>query len=640
MPTGSSKAEWPTLYREAGMTGAMTALAREVDAAVDLVRDRREDVLLLIERLRALASDASDRSALLYASILSTLLELFADQPCSLEECLALERAFAQAGDLMGQQLALTCEAGLHRIQGNAELAYAVVSDRLAPLLTSAGATCTRVLALNMCGVVALENDLIDEGVIYFYRALDDALALGLKARAIHIRANIGELFYISGNIEEGDAILREAHAAVTQTGLCWETTFVSTLLALCKLALDRPLEARAVLAPLLAEPIESLGLLGTNLVFFCSTAAYTLAECGELESAERYCSQAHQLVGRLAERQLRPYAWWARGHLRHRQGRLDAALADLATALAESSGSGYGFMPMRATREIAEIEAERGAWAAAYAAQQRYIGLFERLQGQASRTRLQVLQMRAALREAEDQSRREKELGELKNRFLGMASHEFRTPLTAIQSATEVLRHYHDRLPAEERAQIIADIDRAAVRLRATMEQVLVLTRAEAGHVALKLTPLRLGPWCTQVAHDAHAAYPSRAVARITLDPPTLADAAPLLDADLMQQALGNLLTNAYKYSPAATEIALSLRKEGEQLFLSVQDHGMGIPEADQARLFESFHRAGNVGHVQGTGLGLAIVKRAAEAHAGQVSVVSREGEGSTFTLVVPWRT
>jgi len=108
-------------------------------------------------------------------------------------------------------------------------------------------------------------------------------------------------------------------------------------------------------------------------------------------------------------------------------------------------------------------------------------------------------------------------------------------------------------------------------------------------------------------------------------------------LDAKLLRHILANLLSNAVKYSPEESTITLVVDCQPDQIVFRVQDQGIGIPEADQARLFEAFHRASNVGHIPGTGLGLAIVKQSVDLHGGAITCESREGAGSTFTVVIP---
>jgi chemotaxis family two-component system sensor kinase Cph1 len=109
--------------------------------------------------------------------------------------------------------------------------------------------------------------------------------------------------------------------------------------------------------------------------------------------------------------------------------------------------------------------------------------------------------------------------------------------------------------------------------------------------------------------------------------------------DEKLLRQIVSNLVSNAIKYSPPESRVEIELDCDTEQAILRVCDHGIGIPESEQAQLFEPFHRASNVGVIAGTGLGLAIVKRAAEAHGGTVTFTSQEAVGTTFTVRLPLR-
>jgi signal transduction histidine kinase len=104
-----------------------------------------------------------------------------------------------------------------------------------------------------------------------------------------------------------------------------------------------------------------------------------------------------------------------------------------------------------------------------------------------------------------------------------------------------------------------------------------------------------------------------------------------------LLRRILGNLLSNAIKYSPPNSEVIFELKVTETEAIFSVQDTGIGIPVADQGRLFDSFYRAKNVGRIPGTGLGLSIVKKCVDLHGGEISLISEEGVGSTFTVTLP---
>ena len=230
----------------------------------------------------------------------------------------------------------------------------------------------------------------------------------------------------------------------------------------------------------------------------------------------------------------------------------------------------------------------------------------------------------------------RERELSELKSRFVAMASHEFRTPLATILSSAELIEDHGTRLPAAERSEVIGLVKGAVRRMTEMVEQVLLIGRAEAGGLEFSPAPLDAAKLCRNLAEDARRGGAIVAV-EVSGDKPTRQ-----LDDKLLRHILSNLLGNAIKYSPQDGRnrrggIALRLACAPEALTFQVQDHGIGIAEADLARMFESFHRGANVGGIEGTGLGLAIVRECVQQHGGSIAVESKLGQGSTFTVRIP---
>jgi signal transduction histidine kinase len=166
-------------------------------------------------------------------------------------------------------------------------------------------------------------------------------------------------------------------------------------------------------------------------------------------------------------------------------------------------------------------------------------------------------------------------------------------------------------------------------------LDDVLTLSRAE--YVALEVSgePLDLIALCSEIEAEIQQTTTMHHIeVAVTGEPKPISG-----DVHLMRQAITNLLSNAIKYSPEGGTVELSLIYAVQQTVLRVKDEGIGIPEEDQKRLFDTFHRAGNVGTIAGTGLGLAIVKRAVEAHGGLVDFVSEIGVGTTFTITIPVR-
>ncbi len=250
------------------------------------------------------------------------------------------------------------------------------------------------------------------------------------------------------------------------------------------------------------------------------------------------------------------------------------------------------------------------------------------------------------ALRDSEEKMRKalsqEKELGDLKSRFVSMASHEFRTPLATIQTSSELLQHYHERLSAEERADTVADIQRAVQRMQAMMESFLAFGRMDAGSTVFAPRKTALLACMQALLRETRASQYQRHVVSLELKAPLDGNTHLMLDDMLLGQMVMNLITNACKYSRKGSQVSVIVSEvttaQSKQLCITVRDQGIGIPEDELPRLFESFHRASNAGTVPGTGLGLAIVDRAARAHGGNVGVRSVLGSGSEFSLNLPW--
>lgn len=247
--------------------------------------------------------------------------------------------------------------------------------------------------------------------------------------------------------------------------------------------------------------------------------------------------------------------------------------------------------------------------------------------------TYVDVTQRKEAEQEMQIALAREQELGELKTRLLSMASHEFRTPLAAILSSAELIGHYGDKIDAEEQRSIMGDLVAAARRMQLMLEDMLTLGQAEGGRLAFQPELADVQALCRHVLAEVRAAQAESHVLKLE----TAGDGLRRVDKRLVHHMLGNLLINACKYSPAGSEIVVRVECAGPDLRLEVADQGIGIAEADLPHLFESFHRGGNAGNRPGSGLGLAIVQRCAQLHGGQVSVVSKLGAGSRFSVTLP---
>ncbi|MCX6916767.1 MAG: PAS domain S-box protein [Verrucomicrobia bacterium] len=229
-----------------------------------------------------------------------------------------------------------------------------------------------------------------------------------------------------------------------------------------------------------------------------------------------------------------------------------------------------------------------------------------------------------------------ERELSALKSTFVSMVSHEFRTPLGAILGAAEMLEDYYDRLSAEKRANYFQMIRQEIRRLTGMLQDVLLQGQLDAGRVQFKPRPAEVVGLCREVLARVQGAFPKHPPIHFEADAPAV---RALVDESLLERVLSNLLINGLKYSPALTPVRFSVRRAGAEWEFKVQDQGIGIPAADQAVLFSAFRRGGNVGAIKGSGVGLYIVKKCAELHGGRVELQSQVGQGSTFSLYIPWQ-
>jgi PAS domain S-box-containing protein len=241
--------------------------------------------------------------------------------------------------------------------------------------------------------------------------------------------------------------------------------------------------------------------------------------------------------------------------------------------------------------------------------------------------------ELQDAQRELQRNLEQERELGELKSRFVTTVSHEFRTPLGIIMSSVELLQHYAARISPEEQERQLEQIHLSTRHMGGLMEQVLLLGRSEAGKLSFKPDSLAIIPFATRILDEIRSVTHERC-AMLLQHEGDLGGA--VADEALLRHILTNLLSNAVKYSPDGAPILLNIHRQEQSLVFQVIDQGIGIPEKDHPHLFEAFHRCSNVTDQSGTGLGLVIVKRCVELHGGTISFQSTPGQGTTFTVTI----
>lgn len=231
----------------------------------------------------------------------------------------------------------------------------------------------------------------------------------------------------------------------------------------------------------------------------------------------------------------------------------------------------------------------------------------------------------------------KERELVELKARFLSIASHEFRNPIGSILMCAEILQSPKASLTEEEYAMYVGFIQQAGMNLKHVMEDVLLLSKVDAGKLKFQPTSIHLERFCEELIQQIHLSMDD---SRIRIHYPEPLAKKVQMDGKLLQQILQNLLSNALKYSPEGEFVDFTIQPSPHHkgyLDFMIRDRGIGIPAEDLQHIFDSFHRATNVGEIPGTGLGMTITYKSIELHQGMINIDSQENQGTTVIVTLP---
>lgn len=278
--------------------------------------------------------------------------------------------------------------------------------------------------------------------------------------------------------------------------------------------------------------------------------------------------------------------------------------------------------------RRILEVFAERVAVVI------ENILLYNRIRDHADEMEMRVQQRTLELHRALEH---ERELSVLKSRFIARVSHEFRTPLAVMTTASELLNHYGERMTVEQRTEKLARIQGEVQNLILMLDDILTIgTGTTETKSAFKPDKIDLKHLAADIIH----AFEEGAGSQHEFQFNFVGRSLVYLDPIWARRILQNLLSNAVKYSPPGSSIRLNINRTDVTTTISVQDRGIGIPDVDQPRLFDAFHRAHNVEDVNGTGLGLAIVRQAVELHNGEITYFTKLGVGTTFVVTLPENT
>jgi PAS domain S-box-containing protein len=245
-----------------------------------------------------------------------------------------------------------------------------------------------------------------------------------------------------------------------------------------------------------------------------------------------------------------------------------------------------------------------------------------------------EVSTRKRAEEEAHKALERERELNDLKSKFVSIASHEFRTPLSTVLSSAALIEQYHERKEKEKLIKHVHRIKSSVNHLTAILNDFLSLGKLEEGRIDVVRDRFVVAEFLTEIKEEMASTL--KAGQKLAVDWHDVPQEA-YSDLRILRNILFNLISNGVKYSEAGKTIFVKCEHMEGKLAFTIRDEGIGIPEDDQKHLFERFFRARNAGNIQGTGLGLNIVKRYVELLDGTISFSSEYGKGSIFTVRIP---
>lgn len=249
-------------------------------------------------------------------------------------------------------------------------------------------------------------------------------------------------------------------------------------------------------------------------------------------------------------------------------------------------------------------------------------------------RTRSYSLQLQSTQEELNEALSHEKELNQLKSRFVSIVSHEFRNPLNSISGTAQILEAYGDNLSGEKKADILKQLQRNVTKMTALLDDVLIISRKDMGKLPFNPASLQLELFCRSLIAEIQTVFNYKQQIKLVYQ---ARSTTFNLDHKLLHHILTNLLANACKYSPKDSTIDFEVTSDASEIVFIIRDRGIGIPPQDIPKLFDTFYRASNSDGFSGTGLGLAISKQYVEIHRGTISVHSELNVGTTFTVTIP---
>jgi PAS domain S-box-containing protein len=236
--------------------------------------------------------------------------------------------------------------------------------------------------------------------------------------------------------------------------------------------------------------------------------------------------------------------------------------------------------------------------------------------------------------RELHDALEKERELSEMKSRFVSIASHEFRTPLSTILFAADYLRNYHHRIKTEQIEKKLDSIEGQVQHMMSLLDDVLTVGKADSGKITVSLSKIDLKHFFVELVSNVKQA--SKSDHQIVMSFNIKFDSYQT-DEKLMCNIFSNLLSNALKFSPQGTEVLVQCFQQDDQVIFRICDNGIGIAPGEETLIMEPFNRGSNVGATSGTGLGLAIVNTAVKLLEGNISITHEAKYKTVFTVSLP---
>lgn len=245
-----------------------------------------------------------------------------------------------------------------------------------------------------------------------------------------------------------------------------------------------------------------------------------------------------------------------------------------------------------------------------------------------------EVVERKKAEEEAKKSLERERELNELKSKFVSIASHEFRTPLSTVMSSAALIQQYKDRNELDKVNKHVSRIKSSVNHLTAILNDFLSLDKLEEGKIEVTHETINVPEFLDEIKEEMISTLKEGQRLDIQCN---VEEEKIVSDARVLRHILFNLISNASKYSNAGKPIFIICSSNDSKVIFAVRDEGIGISKEDQKHMFERFFRASNAGQIQGTGLGLNIVKRYVDLLQGKIEFKSEYDKGSTFTVTIP---